>query len=136
MVYFCVKRVLVCERSLPLEPKPKKSMSVCTVKPTHTFVISSATKIKSLKECENLLHAVILQIRSRLLSESDEIIHPMEPPPSLPTRLSPMLRGIYCIALYLPLRGFYCDLHINEHLSVCSRYHFSRGTMFLRRFKG
>lgn len=35
--------------------------------------------------------------------------------------------GLHCIALYQPLRGFYCDLHVNEHLSVCSRYHFSRG---------
>lgn len=35
--------------------------------------------------------------------------------------------GLHCIALYQPLRGFYCDLHINERLSVCSRYHFSSG---------
>lgn len=31
-------------------------------------------KTKSLKECVDLLRAVILQIRSRLLSESDETI--------------------------------------------------------------
>lgn len=32
--------------------------------------------------------------------------------------------------LYSPLSAFkrlFCDLHINEHSSVCSRYHFSRG---------
>lgn len=32
--------------------------------------------------------------------------------------------GLDCIAPYQPLRGFYCDLHINEHLSVCSRERF------------
>lgn len=37
--------------------------------------------------------------------------------------------GLHCVALYQPLRGFYCDLHINEHLSVCSRYHFSSGRL-------
>lgn len=51
----------------------------------------------------------------------------------------PMLRrisavGLHCIALYQPLRGFYCDLHINERLSVCSRYHFSSGRLFLSVF--
>lgn len=39
------------------------------------------------------------------------------------------------MALYQPLRGFCCDLHINEHLSVCSRYHFSRGQRSFRVFK-
>lgn len=29
--------------------------------------------------------------------------------------------GLHCIALYHPLRSFYCDPFINEYLSVCSR---------------
>lgn len=51
---------------------------------------------------------------------------------NLADRKSPMLSGIsvvgsHCIALYQPLRGFYCDLHINEYLSVCSHYHLWAG---------
>lgn len=37
-----------------------------------------------------------------------------------------LARRLHCMALYQPLRGFYCDLHINEHLSVCSREHFGK----------
>lgn len=79
-------------------------------------------RTKSLQECVDLLHAVILQIRHRLCSLSLMKQFSWWKRPHAERDLS---GGLHCIALYQPLRGFYCDLHINEHLSVCSRYHLS-----------
>lgn len=80
-------------------------------------LIHNRHKDKILKECTDLLRVLILQISSSLLQVWWN---------NLADGNRTMLRGISvggldCIAPYRPLRGFYCDLHINEHLSVCSR---------------